>query len=117
MLKTNVFSIIIDETTDVSVQKKLAVVVQLYDFKTSRLDVELLDLVDCADGSAVNLSQTVLQLFKNMNIDTKMFIGFSVDTCNAMFGAKNSVSVYLKKAVPHLASIKCSSHSMHLTSI
>lgn len=56
ILKTNIFSIIIDETTDFSVKKIGAVVAQFYDFTTNRLNVELLDLIDCPNGTAASFS-------------------------------------------------------------
>lgn len=101
-MKTNFFSIIIDETINVSVQKTLEVVCKFYDFKANRLNVELLDLIDSADGTAANLSQTVLQLLNDMKLDLNMLVGFSADTCNTMFGTHNSVSVHLKRTIPHI---------------
>ncbi|XP_045025188.1 uncharacterized protein LOC123469911 [Daphnia magna] len=42
-------------------------------------------------------------------------VGFSADTCKAMIGVNNSVSVLPKKPVPNIVLIlKCACHSVHL---
>lgn len=41
-------------------------------------------------------------------------IGFASDSCNVMFGAKNSVVTLLKKDVPSLFAFKCICHSLAL---
>lgn len=115
LLKINFFSTVIDETTDVSVEKKLAVMIQYYDFKIGRLVVDLLDMVECLDGRAVTLTEKVLDLMKSRKIDLKMMVGFCADTCNAMFGVNNSVAVHLKKEIPNVLAVKCSCHSIHLS--
>ncbi len=114
-LKKYFFSIVIDETTDVSVEKKLAAMVQYYDVSRGRLVVELLDMICVADGTAKALTEATLSLMKNQNCDLNMLVGFSADTCNTMFGARNSVSVLLKAVVPQLLTVKCSCHSIHLS--
>ena len=41
-------------------------------------------------------------------------IGYSSDTANVMFGEKNSVVGLLKKDCPHVVTIRCSCHMIHL---
>jgi hypothetical protein len=51
------WSIVIDETTDVSVETKLAIVVQYWDAVLFELVVSTLDLVECPDGTALGRLQ------------------------------------------------------------
>ena len=115
-MKKTFFGVIADETTDVSVEKKLNVVVQYYDFDQKRLNCELLDLVKCTNGTAEAISNSLLGLISKTNCDLNNVVGFSADTCNTMFGVNNSVSTILKKAAPNIVLIKCACHSIHLTS-
>lgn len=109
------YSIVIDETTDISVEKKLAAMVQYFNVHKGCVVVELLDMVEVENGTASSLSAKVLELLKTGNCDLNLFVGFCADTCNTMFGAHNSVSVHLKATVPQLMAVKCSCHSIHLS--
>lgn len=59
---------------------------------------------------------TLLGVLCKYCIDLKMMAGYSSDTCNTMFGQRNSVATHLKRQLPMLATIKCACHSIHLTS-
>lgn len=63
-------SVIIDETTDVTVEKKLAVMVEFYDVVKGKTIVELLDLVQCEDGKAQTLVDNLLELFEKKTNST-----------------------------------------------
>ena len=63
-LKSVYFSIIMDETTDVSVSKQLAIMVEFYDIDKSNTIVELLDLVQCDNGKAETLLHNLVSLLK-----------------------------------------------------
>lgn len=56
-LRKTKFSILIDETTDISSQKKLCVLVQYVDQSSGKVSTELLELVQVngADGTAENV--------------------------------------------------------------
>lgn len=116
ILKSRYFSLIIDETTDRSVQTKLVLMVQFYDFSKEKLMVEMLHMIECQDGSANGLSSAVLELLKIKGIPLHHMIGFCADTTNVMFGSNHSVVTELRAKIPSLATIKCSSHSIHLCS-
>lgn len=78
--------------------------------------VDLLDLVECPDGTAKKLTNSILEWLHKSNIETKQVVGFCADTCNVMFGRNKSVSTLLKKEIPSIMAVKCSCHSIHLSS-
>jgi hypothetical protein len=45
-----------------------------------------------------------------------MIVGFCADTCNAMFGAYNSVATILRERIPTIVTVKCNCHISHLCS-
>ncbi|KZS21847.1 Uncharacterized protein APZ42_011175 [Daphnia magna] len=114
-LKEVFFSIIIDETTDVSVKGQLACVVQYWCLDKHMLVVKLLDLIEVESATADGLSTSVLKLLERENIPLERVIGFSADTCSTMFGRHHSVSTLLTSALPNLLTVKCSCHSMNLS--
>ncbi|KAK2724524.1 hypothetical protein QYM36_001127 [Artemia franciscana] len=60
-LKTNLFSVVIDEITDSSVAKQLAVCVSFCD-EAMTVQVDLLALVECRDGSASGLFNQIVKV-------------------------------------------------------
>ncbi|KZS16462.1 Cc8L18.2-like protein [Daphnia magna] len=112
-LKERWFSVIIDETTDVTVDSQLAVMVQYWDPAESKMMVDVLDYVKCTDATADVLSQAVIERLNSLGIRSR-FVGFCADTCNVMFGKNHSVSTSLSEEFPFIVVVKCSCHSCNL---
>ncbi|KAI9552177.1 hypothetical protein GHT06_022514 [Daphnia sinensis] len=108
--------VVIDETTDLSVQSQLGVVLQYFDIDEFCQSQELLDLTNCHDKTAEGLAKAITDLLKEHEIDKEMVVGFCADTTNSMFGSRHSVSKLLTDEIPHILCVKCSCHSIHLCS-
>ncbi|KZS10201.1 Uncharacterized protein APZ42_025383 [Daphnia magna] len=108
--------VIIEETTDLSVQSQLGVVLQYFNIDEFRQSQELLDLTNCHDKSAEGLTKAITDLLKKHEIDKEMIVGFCADTTNSMFGSRHSVSKLLTDKIPQILCVKCSCHSIHLCS-
>lgn len=113
-LKKRFFSVIIDETTDVSIQTKMAIVCSYWSLKRGKLMFVILDLVDVSDVTSRGLTNTLIERLEKHDIPTCKIVGFSADTCSVMFGRLQSVSTLLRAKIPNIATIKCSCHSLHL---
>ncbi|KAG5864958.1 hypothetical protein JTB14_027566 [Gonioctena quinquepunctata] len=73
-LNQHLFSVYIDETTDVSVKKQLAILVSYcHNFETK---VDVIDVVDCPDGTAVALYTQMINTLKENNVPLQNWIGF-----------------------------------------
>ena len=114
ILRHKRFSIIPDETTDVSSEKQLGVCVMYVDEKYLTPITRFLDIVEVNDTGAKGLYQAIKGIFEEKLIPLSNIIGYSSDTCSVMFGENLSVSTLLKKDLPHVAAIKCSCHMIHL---
>ena len=68
-----------DETTDVTVNKQLAIMVEFYDIDKSKTIVELLDLVQCDDGKAETLLKNLVSLLKQINIPPERYTFFVLE--------------------------------------
>lgn len=68
------------------------------------------------DATAEGLSKEVFKALEEASIDPKQMVGFCADTCNVMFGRNKSVSTIFKKTLTDLVAVKCSCHSIHLSS-
>lgn len=113
MLKTERFSLIVDESTDKSTTKHLALIARTaVDFK---VEDNFLCLIPIVDGSASALHEKCKQYFDNQSIPYKQnMIGFAADGANTMFGQHHSLSTLFATEIPHLFLMKCICHSFHL---
>lgn len=112
-LKKTPFSIIMDETTDISVKKQCALTVIYYD-EVDCVRTQFLDIYEVQSGKAEDLCNSLLTWLQDRRVPLEKFVGFASDTTNSMVGEHHSVFSYLKLKVPHIACIKCSCHMIHL---
>lgn len=109
--KENVFSLLIDESTDISVSQILAVMVRYFDQRKCKLTDALLDIVEVDDASGEGLFKAVKELLASKDIPLQNIIGFASDNCSAMLGINNGFQAFLKKEVPSVFILGCTCHS------
>lgn len=112
-LKKSKFSLVVDESTDLSCTKHLCMVVRtLIDDQVTDC---FLGLIPLQDAAANALYESVTHLFNSNHIPYKEnMIGFGADGANSMLGARNSLSAMLKKDIPGHFVMKCICHSFAL---
>uniref|UniRef100_A0ABD2XAB8 USP domain-containing protein n=1 Tax=Trichogramma kaykai TaxID=54128 RepID=A0ABD2XAB8_9HYME len=118
-LKSQKFSIIIDESTDRSLTHCLGIIVRFYDNELEMIVEPLWDLIDIYDkedslANAEQLTQKIIDSFVQFEIPLENMYGFCADTCALMMARENSVSALLKKKIPHLVITKCPCHMEQL---
>lgn len=122
-LKSQKFSVLIDESTDISSTKTMCVVVRYYDLKIGRVVSRFWDLIDLFSDDNVDhtttakrLFEVVIKSFEDCSIPLKNIVGFGSDGCNTMMGCNNSVSTRFRESCPGIVVLKCICHSLHLCS-
>lgn len=114
-MKTQSFSILIDESTDKSSTKHLAVVSRMVHNPSFNVRDEFVKLIEVSDASAKGVYDAIIHFFNSHDIPYKQNLaGFASDGANVMFGSKHSVKSLLEHDVPHLFVIKCLCHSLAL---
>ena len=113
-LQKGPFSLIIDETTDVSTCKEVALVTRQYDSQSMTVKCSLYELIEVTGSSAEELFQAISHAIERDNIPFCNIIGFASDTTNVMFGQNNSVVSRLKAKVPEVFVIRYICHTAHL---
>lgn len=111
VLKTNPFSILVDESTDIGTQKAMCLLVRFP--KNFKIQTQLLELInlDAQDCSAAKLYEQFKQCLNKYNIPVTNIIGVASDGANVMIGEKNSFFSHLKSDVPSAICIRCICHS------
>lgn len=113
-LKKTKFSLIIDETTDVSTLKQLVLLVRYYDSDAKKTIDKYLTLLEVKDCTAKGIFDSLSQFFQKKEIPFDNLVGFASDNASVMMGSKSGVQCLLKQKVPSLYVQGCVCHSMHL---
>ncbi|XP_050686987.1 zinc finger protein 862-like [Eriocheir sinensis] len=106
------FSMIMDESTDLTAEKQLAIVVKY--FCKTVLCTRLLALVPVAEGDAKTLFSALENELTASDLKFENCIGWSADTCSVMHGTHDSVSSRLRNANSNMIIMKCACHSAAL---
>lgn len=107
------FSLVIDESTDLSTTKHLCMVAR--HVKNNQVRDSFLALIPLSSADATTLCESIVKFFMDNNIPYKdNLIGFASDGANVMMGQRHSVMVLLKSEIPNLFIMKCICHSFHL---
>ncbi|XP_017483293.1 PREDICTED: uncharacterized protein LOC108372153 isoform X2 [Rhagoletis zephyria] len=114
ILQNQTFSMIIDETTDISTSKCLAIVVRYFDKTSLKVRDRFLALIELAKFDACTLVQEIRKLFKSINVPLKNCLGFASDNASVMVGKRKGIAALLREDNPNLFSIGCTCHSIHL---
>lgn len=113
-LKKTMFSLIIDESTDLSTTKHLVLIGRFYDLEIQRTQDKFLCLMEVEDCTARGIYTSLVNFFDKHGIPVENLIGFASDNASVMMGGRAGVQALLKERVPALFVQGCVCHSMHL---
>ncbi|GFN80995.1 proteinral transcription factor ii-i repeat domain-containing protein 2 [Plakobranchus ocellatus] len=108
------FSIIIDESTDISVTQVLAIVCRYFDMNQQNVVDALLDAITVENGTAQGLYEAVKQTLQDRNIPLTNIIGFASDNCSTMMGSSGGFQKLLCNDIPSVFIMGCVCHSFAL---
>lgn len=112
-LKKVKFSILIDETTDVSSTKSLAVMVRYFE---NGVKTSFLCLIDVPQATADVIFELIKKKLADWEIPMTNVIGFGADNAAVMIGIRNGVYAKFKSELPHIFGMGCICHSIDLCS-
>ncbi|KAG0418668.1 hypothetical protein HPB47_004671 [Ixodes persulcatus] len=108
------YSLILDESTDISVTKLLGVVIVYYSEKAGKVVSTFLSLVELTDSKAQSIVDAVKMCLAQFGIDLQRMVGIGTDNASVMIGVNNGVYQKLKADVPNLLLVRCVCHSLNL---
>ncbi|XP_046805877.1 uncharacterized protein LOC124419648 [Lucilia cuprina] len=111
-LKTNKFSVLINESTDVALKKSMCVLVRYFDDEEEKTFVKLLDLIPVdIDCTAEAIYSKFKECILKNNIPFENIIGLCCDGAHVMVGRNNSFTSRLLKDNENIITVKCICHS------
>ncbi|XP_053597680.1 uncharacterized protein LOC128668546 [Microplitis demolitor] len=116
VVKNTKFSVFVDETTDVTNEKWMTLMVRYVDPQTLLVNTELLKLIhiDAINGSADRLVQQFISAIAEKEVPLHQIISLACDNASVMVGRNNSFKVHLSKKIPNLLTLPCICHSLAL---
>lgn len=111
-IKKQFFSLIIDETTDISTEKSLIVIVRYW--KNGSVRDRILDLIKVENATAEALFTSIKNLFDEQHILYSNMIAFAADGASTTMGRISGVQAKLKEIAPHIYVQTCTCHSLNL---
>lgn len=109
------FSVLADETSDVSHQEQLSISIRYICQGTMRED--FLRFVAVTDLTGAGLAETILSELKDCGLDLSLLVGQGYDGASAMKGQFSGVQALVKKDYPAALYVHCSAHCLNLTLI
>lgn len=112
------YSIIIDESTDISVQKYMAVCIRYFNVIQTDIVTEFLGIITVGETTAVALYDSLVNYLNKINLPIKNLIGIGTDSASNLCGRNHSLFTLLKEKVPlpQLQIVRCICHSLHICS-
>lgn len=108
------YSLLLDESNDISVVKLLGIAIIFYDDERSKRVSTFLALVELTQCNAESIASAIKITLENFKLPLNNLVGIGTDNASVMIGTNNSVYTHLKSDVPNLMLIKCVCHSLQL---
>lgn len=108
------FSMVIDESTSVDTKKMMCIMIRYFSISDKCIKTTFYRLLQVDGGTADILVNAFINQLKEDKLNIDHLIGIGVDGANVMVGEHHSFSSLLSEKIPHLVTVKCVAHSLHL---
>lgn len=108
------FSMVIDESTSVDTKKMMCIMIRYFSSSQKCITTTFYRLLEVEGGTADILVNAFINQLKADKLNIEHLVGIGVDGANVMVGEHHSFSSLLSEKIPHLVTVKCVSHSLHL---
>ena len=107
------YSCIVDESTDTTATKYLAIMVKYYSFKKKEMIVDFLGLVETPRATAQALYDVFIEFMAKIGLILNRMLALGTDGGLNLCGSHNSLFAYLKRNdCPNLHLVKCICHGL-----
>ena len=110
----NKFSLLLDESNDISVKKLLGISVIYYSHSSHKVESTYLGIVQLEKRDALSIIKALKQLLISKKVNINNCIAMGTDNASVMVGVNNGVYTKFKREYPHLTLMRCVCHSIQL---
>ncbi|XP_060573920.1 zinc finger protein 862-like isoform X2 [Ruditapes philippinarum] len=107
------YSIMIDETTDITVVSEMIIYIRYLKDGVSKTD--FIGILPLPDGKADTITETLVTfLTEDLGLQLEKMCALGSDGAKVMVGRQNGVAAQLRRRVPHLVNNHCVAHRLAL---
>lgn len=106
------YAVIVDESTDCSLSKFMAICVRYFSQTCRKMITDFLGMVQVTGCKGQDLANALVDHLKTIGLPLEQLQSIGTDGAANMCGTNNSMFTHLKKLLPHLILIKCICHSL-----
>ena len=110
MRNAKFYSLLVDESNDISTTKNLLIYCQFVNTKSGKLEVKFMKVLPLKECDASAISKAILDFLNESLISLEKLILFTSDGAAVMLGCNNGVHIKLKEHCPHLHEYHCVAH-------
>lgn len=114
---TKYYGLVVDESTDLSVHKKLVIYIRYVCPKSHNVKSKLIGDIRIQDGTAETIVMEIKNKLKGVGLETVNLVGLGSDGASVMFGKKGGVGVKLLEDCPAMTHIHCVAHRLALACV
>ncbi|XP_015767968.1 PREDICTED: zinc finger protein 862-like [Acropora digitifera] len=107
-------SILVDESTDISVTKMLVIYARLVKLETFKPETRFVTNVHVADGTAATITESITKALNQRNVPLQKVTGLGSDGASVMTSNKEGVTGKLQQLNPKIVNIHCIAHRLQL---
>lgn len=108
------FSLLVDESTDISATKILAVSIRYFSKKMQNVISTYLAMEEIIHGDANSLFACIKKIMNDWDLRAEDMVGVGTDGASSMVGQHHSLQALLKREIPHLLHNRCCNHALDL---
>lgn len=108
------YSLIVDETNDISVTKLLGIVIRYYSTARNTIVNTYLEVAQLDECNADSIVESLKSCLSKRGLNVNKLLAIGTDNASVMVGINNGVYAKLKSEIPHLQLIRCVCHSLQL---
>lgn len=111
---TTYYSILADETKDLSKKEQLSIVLRYVDVQTGTIYERFLSYIHAESLTAASLSSYIQSILKESGLDSKGLVSQGYDGASVMAGKNTGVQQRMKEVAPQAIYVHCHAHCLNL---
>lgn len=112
--KASYYSVLADETKDLSKQEQMSIVLRYVDTETASVTERFLTFIPAMSLNAEILCKYILDTLDKFNIDPKLMISQGYDGASVMSGHCSGVQQRVREVAPNVIYMHCNAHILNL---
>ncbi|KAG8223795.1 hypothetical protein J437_LFUL001516 [Ladona fulva] len=112
--KAYAYSILADESSDISGKEQLSIGVRFFDEENMMVREEFLGFVELSDMDAKSVASAINNFIEKLGLDPEKCFGQGYDGCSTMAGKDGGVQSILRKTYTRALYFHCASHKLNL---